>query len=58
MVFKGAETTLYCTLSKDLEEHSGEMYKHNKRWSYSNQHKLTQKDANLLWEKSTELVKL
>ncbi|OXA55126.1 retinol dehydrogenase 12 [Folsomia candida] len=55
---EGAETTVYCSLSKYLTHHSGEMYRNCEFWDYSKRPKLSEKDATKLWEKSEKLVKL
>ncbi|OXA58216.1 retinol dehydrogenase 12 [Folsomia candida] len=55
---EGTETTIYCSLSKYLTHHSGEMYRNSEFWDYSKRPKLSEKDAAKLWEMSEKLVKL
>ncbi|OXA53739.1 retinol dehydrogenase 12 [Folsomia candida] len=55
---EGAETTMYCSLSKYLTHQSGEMYRNCEFWDYSKRPKLSEKDATKLWEMSEKLVKL
>ncbi|OXA48727.1 retinol dehydrogenase 12 [Folsomia candida] len=55
---EGTETTMYCSLSKYLTHHSGEMYRNCEFWDPSKRPKLSEEDAKLLWEESAKLVKL
>ncbi|OXA53858.1 retinol dehydrogenase 12-like [Folsomia candida] len=53
---EGAQTTVYCSLTKYLSHHSGEMYRNCEFWDYSKRPKLSEEDAAALWEKSEQLT--
>jgi len=55
---EGAETTMYCALSKNLMSESGEMYQNCGYWDPKNRATLKDEDAKKLWEQSAKLVGL
>lgn len=55
---EGAETTVYCALSKDLVNCSGEMYQHCGVWDEKDRVCLKDEDGVRFWEVSNGLVGL
>ncbi|CAL8101832.1 unnamed protein product [Orchesella dallaii] len=55
---EGAATTMYCALSKNLINESGEMYRDCGRWNQKSRIQLDDEDAKRLWQESAKLVSL
>ncbi|ODN02268.1 Retinol dehydrogenase 12 [Orchesella cincta] len=55
---EGAATVLYCSLSKNLINESGEMYQNCGKWDPNSRIQLKDEDAKRLWEESAKLVGL
>jgi len=53
---EGAATILHCALSKHVSNHSGEMYRNCEYWDPRRRMKLSENDAQKLWELSEKMV--